>query len=114
MKMQTKKEQIRQKQLLPNGKPRYIRCYDNAGTTVDRYTVVFTGRYRHKTGGDFWDLCMSAYPFHPQGVGMHGTSNQQIDRPNYGHLGKRIKFDSLPEDCQKAVVQDYKYLWDLE
>ena len=114
MKTQSKSKQARRERLLPGDKPRYIRCYDNGGQTADRYTVVFTGRYRHKTGGDFWDLCMSSCPFHPQGIGMHGTSNQQIDRPNYGHLGKRIKFDSLPEDCQKAVVQDYKYLWDLE
>ena len=114
MKTQSKNKQARQERLLPNGKPRYIRCYDDGGRTVDRYTVVFTGRYRHKTGGQFWDLCMSPHPFHPQGVGMHGTSEQQIDRPKYGYLGKRIKFGDLPDGCRKLVKQDYKYLWDLE
>ena len=99
--------------LLPDGKPRYIRCYDNGGESVDRYTVVFTGRYRHKTGGVFWHLGMSSYPYHPQGVGTHGESRDQIDRPRYSHLGKRIVFDALPKDCQNLVLDNYCALWDL-
>lgn len=49
----------RKDQLLPGGVPKYIRCYDNGGKTCDRYTVVFTGRYRHKTGGSFLYVGMS-------------------------------------------------------
>ena len=103
----------RSERLLPGGVPRYIRCYDNGGESFDRYTVVFTGRYRKKTGGEFWDLGMSANPFHPQGFGQHGSNREQIDWPTYGHLGKKIKFQDLPEDCQKLVMDDYRYLWDL-
>ena len=29
------------------------------------------------------------YPFHPQGIGQHGESNEPIDQPSYKHLGKR-------------------------
>jgi hypothetical protein len=29
-------------------------------------------------------------------------------------LGVRIRFEDLPEDCQKCVLQDYEYLWDLK
>ena len=104
----------RTKRLLPAGKPRYVRCYDNGGKTYDQYTVVYTGHYTHKTGRQHWSVCMSEHPFHPQGVGMHNEYPYQIDRPSYGHLGKRIKFDDLPEDCQKLVLQDYVYLWDIE
>ena len=99
--------------LLPNGQPRYIRCYDSGDETADRYTVVFTGRYRHLTGGSTWYVGMSAHPFHPQGFGQHGESPMPIDRPTSRHLGKRIPFAALPEDCRKLVLDDYRYLWTL-
>jgi len=102
----------RRERLLPNGKPKYVRCYDNGGKTFDRYTVVFTGRY-NKGGRYFEYLGMSAHPFHPQGFGQHGESNLPIDRPIYSHLGKKITFDQLPEDCKLCVLQDYKANWNL-
>ena len=86
--------------LLPGGKPRYIRCYDNGGI--------------ENNGGQHWYIGMSGKPFHPQGIGQHGGSDTQIDYPSYGHLGKKIQFDDLPEDCKKAVLQDYVYLWDIK
>ena len=106
--------------LLPNGEPKYIRAYDNGGTSADRYTVVYTGRYRGK--GWFQHVGMSALPFHPQGVGMHGESERQIDTNKSGfapaigrknHLGKRITFAELPPDCQKLVLADYRAFWNL-
>jgi len=108
------KNSKRYNSLLPNGVPRYIRCYDNGGRSIDRYTVIFTGHYTHKTGHAFWYLAMNSEPFHPLGFGQHGESNYTpIDRPRYSHLGKKIKFEDLPEDCQKLVKQDYLYLWDF-
>lgn len=104
----------RSEKLMPNGIPKYIRCYDNGGKTADRYCVVFTGRYRQKTGGVFWYLTMNCNPLHPQGIGIMSESRQQIDYPTYSHIGKKISFSDLPEDCQKAVVGDYRYLWDIE
>lgn len=98
---------------MPNNKPRYIRCYDNGGKTYDQYTVVFTGRYTHKTNNAFMYVGMSSAPFHPLGFGQHGDSPQPIDRPSYKHLGKRIDFDQLPEDCKKLVYRDYTDLWDI-
>jgi hypothetical protein len=100
--------------LMPNGVPKYVRCYDNGGKTFDRYTVVFTGRYTHKTRQCFWYVGMSENPFHPQGFGQHGEQKYlPIDRPTYGHIGKKIKFEQLPTDCKKLVIQDYKDLWDI-
>lgn len=109
----TKKQQQRVESLFPNGVPRYVRCYDNGGESADRYTVVFTGRYTHATGGSHWYLGMSASPFHPLGVGMHGASDRQIDYPSYKHLGKKVDFSTLPEDCKKCAIQTYKELWDI-
>ncbi len=122
-----KRETKRIARLLPDGNPKDVRVYDNGGTgaggTIDRYTVVFTGRYTHKTGRQYWHLGMSGAPFHPQGFCQHGTSPNQIDvkpgswgGPSIGrrcHLGLRIPFTDLPEDCQRAVIQDYLYLRDL-
>ena len=105
--------------LLPQGTPKYIRCYDN-GRSFDRYTVVYTGRYRGK--GWFQYVAMSEAPFHPQGFGQHGEHPQQIDVNKWGfapaigrknHLGTRIHFESLPTDCRKLVLSDYKAIWGL-
>lgn len=94
---------------MPDGKPRWIRCYDNDDKTADRYTVVYT---RAQDG-----LChyigMSASPFHPQGIGQHGESDHIIDRPGYSHLGRPITFDDLPTDYQTLIMNDYRAIWNL-
>jgi hypothetical protein len=74
---------------------------ENGG--ADRYTVYYKGRgtLDHTSRGTLRAcLGMSDNPFHPQGVGMHGTG-----QPGK-HNGKRITFDQLPADCQKAVEWD--------
>lgn len=127
----SQRQNDRASRLMPGGVPRWIRVYDNGGLmlggSIDRYCCVFTGRYTHKTGGEHWFLSMSAYPFHPQGVGMHSSGRRQPDTigkdgrkyvwpPAIGrkcHLGCRVKFGSLPVNCQRAIMQDYLELWDL-
>ncbi len=103
---------------MPNGIPRYVRCYDNGGPekengTFDRYTVVYIGNYPNKTRGAFDYVGMSSDPFHTQGFGSHGESNRRIDYPSYSHLGKKIKFEDLPEKCKELVLNDYKLNWRL-
>ena len=100
--------------LFRDNAPKYVRCYANGGASIDRYTVVFTGRYRHKTAGAWVYLAMNAAPFHPLGFGQHGESEGAlpIDRPRSSHLGRRIKYADLPPDCRKLVSQDYCELWD--
>ena len=92
-------------------KPRWIRCYDNGGRTMDRYTVVFTNT-KKRIEGEFLSLSMSYDPYHPQGVGLTNLSPKSIDTPSYGHLGKKITFDMLPEPCQKRVVEIYNDIWE--
>jgi len=104
----------RKNNLMPNGTPRYIRCYDNGGKTFDRFTVVFSGHYRRKNSRDqFIYLGLSENPYHPQGFGQHGGSDELIDRPAYSHLGKKITFDQLPDDCKRAVIDVYREIWIL-
>jgi hypothetical protein len=127
----TKSQSERLRRLMPNGIPKYVRVYDNQGETVDRYSVIFTGRYEKGTPKDgrwFSYLAMSGSPFHPQGVGISGSTQHQpadtIDPVKGGwhwppaigrrnHLGKRIRFEDLPEDCRKLTIQDYIELWGL-
>jgi len=101
--MTTTTKQIRADRLLPNGIPRYVRCYD-LPEYAERYTIVFTGKYRKNFYQDFIHLGMSAHPFHPWGIAQHGGSQTQIDRPTYSHLGKPIKFTDLPDDCQRCAL----------
>ena len=113
----------REKALCPKGIPRYIRCYalSEESKIADRFTVVFTRRC-DETVGPFGQIQrsypyigMSAHPWHPQGVGMHGeTKDHPVDRPTAGHLGKKIPFKALPIDCQQIVLNDYRELWGIE
>jgi hypothetical protein len=123
MTMKTRKER-----LLPNGIPRYVRCYDNGGKTLDRYTVCFTGRAApERSPGratEYPYVGMSAHPFHPQGFGQHGASKGQpcdVNRHGFApaigrkcYLGRRIAFADLPPDCQRLVLSDYVAIWKLE
>jgi len=102
----------REEKFMPGGVPKHVRCYDNGGKSVDRYTVVFTGNYKGRCGCDI--LAMSSNPFHPQGVGMHENYNQVIDQPRYSHLGKKISFTDLPQACQISVIRDYKDIWRID
>lgn len=75
-----------------------IACYDNGGTSFDRYTVAYLDQ--PENNGCVAMVGMSDSPFHPQGFGQHcaGMTGK--------HLGKRIPFASLPADCQQLVRQD--------
>lgn len=73
--------------------------YDNGGKTLDRYTVYYNNSWYNKYNNKTWDcLGMNSDPFH--GIGTHGSG--MLGR----HNGKRIAFEDLPEECQKAVKQD--------
>lgn len=93
-----------------------------ANTAADRYTVIFTGRWKGR-GGRCHYLSMSAWPFHPQGVGMHGEHDVDIDTNKAGfptkvggacRIGRRVTFDQLPDDCRRAVLDDYGQLWGFD
>lgn len=83
-----------------------LAVYDNGGRTADRYTVVYEPYQDGADHHDWFPTCsMSAAPFHPQGVCMHG---ELAFRPTGGwgtHM-KVITFEALPADCQRAVRRD--------
>jgi len=73
-----------------------VRIFDNPRYN-DRYTAVFMHKPQFKTK-DFECLGMSQYPFAPNGVGQ-----MTCGYPGE-HLGKRITYEDLPQDCQKLLV----------
>ena len=83
-----------------------VSVWDNGDRWADRYTVVYLDEVDER--GRVPYLAMSAAPFSPQGVGMHGE--MPIHLVQYegrgGVFRKRIRFADLPTDCQKVVIQD--------
>lgn len=79
-----------------------VRIYDAGNSTCDRYTVVYMDEPEMAGGYDncYSCLAMSSDPFSPLGFCQHSTA-----MPGR-HLGRRIKFTELPQDCQKALLQD--------
>lgn len=117
--------QKRRDNLMPNGVPKWIRIYDNGGLDIkngsfDRYTVIFTHaqsfrpKHDYRYAGWFPVLAMSDNPCHPQGFCLHNEYTKSIDQPAYSHLGKKINFEDLPEDCRKVVIDDYMDYWNLK
>jgi len=80
---------------------RNVKIYDNGGETFDRFTALYMDLPRERDG-TIQGRAMSSYPFHPQGFG------QWISAQQGRHLGKLIKFEQLPDDCQKLIIQDLK------
>lgn len=79
-----------------------LRCYDNGGATADRYTIVPPRWAKdEQVHGLFNAIGASAYPFHPQGIGMNITA---APGP---HLGKRVHWDTLPEQVQHFARQSF-------
>lgn len=83
-----------------------IGIYDNGGRTADRYTVAYEP---YEVDGETWFpyTYMSAAPFWPQGVCMHGEGRFRPDS-GWGTSDKQktIAFEALPADCQRTVHQD--------
>lgn len=116
---------------MPGSKPKYVRVYDNGGPDVedgslDRYTVIFSGNFPKtripQYGTVYPHLAMNGCPFHPQmGICIHGEHNRIIDAPQGWppaigrkcHLGRRIPFDELPNDCKIVVLSNYAAYWSL-
>ena len=69
-----------------------IKIYDNGGETADRYTAIIHGSF----------YGFSDHPFHPQGFSQY-CGDVPRGMCSFNHLGKRVKFDSLPADVQKAI-----------
>ena len=87
---------------MSNTKLSKIKCYDNDGETLDRYTVVYLTI--DEGNGLKGARAMNAHPMHPQGIGMYCSAEPGP------HLGRVIEFSELPLECQKLVNKDLEDL----
>lgn len=81
-----------------------LRCYDNGGKTLDRYTIVpprWAKEYRERSERLFMAIGSSADPFYALGFGQHVTA---MPGP---HLGKRVHWNDLPVDVQKFARDSF-------
>lgn len=87
-----------------DGNPLRIRCYDNGGKTLDRYTIVFT-KVPHYDGRVI---------FFASGTDPRGMSYiMDVDKRRFAMNDKRIAFRDLPDMVQKYVVQLYCDLFEI-
>lgn len=86
--------------IIVDGKRKVCRIWDNQGETLDRYTIAFKGYRLEGYGMVYPYLASSKYPFHS--FGQHGEGKEFLTGK---HLGKRVSFESLPEDVQKFILQ---------
>ena len=90
--------------IMVRGKRKVCRIFDMGPEGVfDRYTIAFKGYRVHGHGMVYPYLASSDYPFHPQGYGMHGESEEFITGK---HLGKRVSFEALPADVQDFILDN--------
>ena len=76
-----------------------VRIYDNGGETLDRFTAVYMSEPEAHPG-TFAARGMSERPRSPQGFGQFC-----IAAPGQ-HLGRRIRFEDLPAECQSVIRSD--------
>lgn len=89
-----------------------VAVYDNGGKSADRYTVLYGAPLWTPDYAEAWHRtprgdprllparAMSNAPFSPQGVGLF------VDALRGPHLGKKIPYSDLPDDCKRLVEQD--------
>lgn len=89
--------------ILVNGKRRVCRIFDHGVDQLDRYTIAFKGYRVVGYGMNYPYLASSNNPYHPQGFGQHGESRYFLTGK---HLGKRVAFETLPEQVQKFILNN--------
>ena len=72
-----------------------IRIYDNFGKTIDRYTVVLSGKDWKQSNGLRSCLAMDIY-----GINISQFSQCKMGK----HLGKLVQFSDLHIDTQKHIL----------
>lgn len=75
-----------------------LRCYDNGGRSLDRYTIIpprYARQYRERAPGAFLAITSSEIPSNPLGFG------QVVPAVPGAHLGRRIHWNDLPLAVQR-------------
>ena len=89
--------------IMVNGKRKTCRIFDAGEGFADRYTIAFKGYRVDGYGMVYPYLASGNDPFHPQGFGQHGESREFLTGK---HLGKRIEFESLPDQVKRFILEN--------
>jgi hypothetical protein len=76
-----------------------LAIYDSGPSVADRYTVIYNEKYSDEL---YQAVGMGETPFHPQGFCQYASSCYPLPKKNF----KKIRFENLPEDCQKVIARD--------
>lgn len=93
---------------LPDGSPRYVRCWDNGGKTLDRYTIQFTRANMFGFKGRAVFVSCNANPY--TGIGYYGDMPLSDFAKSHG---KPITYGLLPEEAKLYIILTYKELWGI-
>jgi hypothetical protein len=89
-----------------------LRVYDNGGRSMDRYTIIpprNAGADWRERDGSWQAIAASESPYNPQGFGQHTSA---MPGP---HLGRRIRWDALPDDVQRFACEAFPaFAFDLD
>lgn len=82
--------------------PEYVlACYDNGGSTADRYTVMLGGSlWSADMGRTVFYLAMSGAPTHPQGFSQWG----EMPAANRTGFGRHVRWLDLPDHIRAHVA----------
>lgn len=90
--------------IVVNGKRKTCRIWDTGEDgPIDRYTIAYRGWHLKDWGMVYPYAACNGAPFHPQGFGQHGELRTFL---RGRHLGRRVRFETLPNDVQKFILQD--------
>lgn len=80
-----------------------LSIHDNMGKTWDRYTIVIDAQWNRDNKKLLSCIGSNENPFyHTGGFWQHSSCMRGR------HLGKRIQFENLPFDVQKALVFEFR------
>lgn len=89
------------------GAPDHVADIFDDPRTADRYTVFYRELQQGSRGPWLVYRSMSAYPFHPQGIGMFGEMELwQLSAYRHENRRFRVRWADLPPDVQRCVIQD--------
>lgn len=91
-------------------------CYDlGPDSGSDRYTLIYQTERHQRRGRIVYYIGCNSMPYHPAfGIWQYGELSQQYQphifawgRINLRHLGKRVPFETLPEDVKSCYKASY-------
>ena len=96
----------KQIELFKQGTPN-VRVYDN-GYTFDCYTIVWPYKAGFSALNQDGAICT-----HFEETGFRSNYPNPLDSEGYKHLGKKTKWEDLPESVKQSILYLFPLIWDI-